>query len=170
MPSLASQSRCWQQGGRDEMDKGREPILEYHQPIKVFNGKDDMRKDGTDECFVVDAGARYGLHPSWRLAESFARFDLYEAEPIEAERLTRKYANRSNLSIHQVALAEGPGELEFELRRHRALSSSFQMAEEAVDEEDKSDQFAAVATFTVRADSLDRIYPETDVHFLKLDV
>ena len=129
-----------------------------------------MCKTHTAECFVVDAGARYGLHPTWQLAEHVGLFDLYEADPLEAERLIRKYAGRPNVSIHQVALAEGPGELEFELRHHRALSSSFQMAKEAVDGEYKSDQFTAIESITVRADSLDRIYPETDVHFLKLDV
>jgi len=129
-----------------------------------------MVSTGRDDCYVVDAGARYGLHPSWRLAEGFARFDLYEAEPLEADRLRVKYSDVDNINIHQIALDESARVLEFELRNHRALSSIYPLADEAIAAHYKSGEFHSEEKFSVQAEALDNLYPSTNVHFLKLDV
>jgi len=125
---------------------------------------------GSTNCVVVDAGARYGLHPNWRLAEGFAHFHLYEAEPVEAARLSRKYVNSPNVTVRQLALGAEIGDLTFGVRRHRALSSQYSLATEAIRENYKSDEFEEIETISVPVDTLDHLYPSTDVHFLKLDV
>ena len=40
-------------------------------------------------CVVVDAGARYGLHPSWAELRGIAEFHLFEMDADEADRLAR---------------------------------------------------------------------------------
>jgi len=124
-----------------------------------------------DENFVVvDAGARYGLHPSWKPAEQIAQFHMFEAEPVEAARLTNKYAKAPNIHIYNMALDEKPGVLEFEVRQHRALTSTYQRSSEAIVENYLTDRFAVTDTFEVKAETLDNFFKERPVHFLKLDV
>lgn len=129
-----------------------------------------MSPCSSTSCVVVDAGARYGLHPTWQLAEHFARFDLYEPEPTEAARLARKYENSPNVSVRQLALGEQAGYLTFGIRRHKALSSKYGLSTEAIRENYKRDEFEEIEKITVPVNSLDQLYPSEEVHFLKLDV
>ena len=124
-----------------------------------------------DESFVVvDAGARYGLHPTWEPAAAMAQFHLFEPEPVEAARLEEKYLLSPNIQIHNIALDQQPGELEFVLRQHRALTSTYQRLPAALAEDYMPERFASLDTFDVKAETLDNIFQRQPVHFLKLDV
>lgn len=57
---------------------------------------------------VVDAGGRYGIHPSWRGFEAPLDYRLFEPEPIEAERLSRKYAKHKSVTVLAQALGAIP--------------------------------------------------------------
>jgi FkbM family methyltransferase len=125
---------------------------------------------GSKSFVVVDAGARYGLHPSWEPAAGIAEFHLFEAEPVEAARLAEKYSLVPNIQIYNMALDEQPGILEFELRQHRALTSTYPYFSEEVAENYLTERFASLDTFEVKAETLDNLFKEHPVHFLKLDV
>ena len=74
-------------------------------------------------CLVIDAGARYGLHPSWRDARDLCEFHLFEPEPIEADRLKIRYKAFKNISVHPKALALQSGTETLILRAHLGLST-----------------------------------------------
>ncbi len=124
----------------------------------------------SESFVVVDAGARYGLHPSWEPAAAIAQFHLFEPEPVEAARLDDKYSGMPNIEIHNMALDQQPGVLKFELRQHRALTSTYQRSSEAIAENYMAERFASLDTFNVKAETLDNLFKEHPVHFLKLDV
>lgn len=57
---------------------------------------------------VVDAGARYGIHPSWRGFDAPLVYTMYEPEPEEAARLVAKYASRPEVTVRPCALGAVP--------------------------------------------------------------
>jgi FkbM family methyltransferase len=124
----------------------------------------------SESFVVVDAGARYGLHASWEPVAAIAQFHLFEPEPVEAARLDDKYSGRPNIKIHNMALDQQPGVLKFELRQHRALTSTYQRSSEAIAENYMAERFVSLDTFDVKAETLDNLFKEHPVHFLKLDV
>jgi hypothetical protein len=58
------------------------------------------------ECVVIDAGARYGLHPTRPSLERIAEFDLFEMDQVAADRLSGVYSDRSNVRAYATALYE----------------------------------------------------------------
>src|SRR5215216_6162189 len=96
------------------------------------------------ECVVVDAGARYGLHPTWSDLRNVASFHLFEIDQAEAERLTRKYQNDANVTVYPVGLYREDTTLTFTVSEHRALNSFFSANEEFLGRaEYMTDAFAA---------------------------
>lgn len=71
---------------------------------------------------VIDAGARYGLHPSLQFLAGRAQVDLVEPDPSEAARLLSQYEHVDGVRVHQVALGTVSGTQEFEITRHPGLS------------------------------------------------
>ena len=121
-------------------------------------------------CLVVDAGARYGLHPSWRAARDICEFHLFEPEPLEAERLKIRYQNSANISVHAKALAANSDIRRLIVRSHRGLSNldTFE-----IDIYKKHPDFQSSATETHKVDvdavSVDEFFKNQRVDFLKLD-
>lgn len=74
---------------------------------------------------VIDAGGRYGLHPTWKPFTGELDYYSFEPDPEEARRLKAKYAHRANeIKIIDRAVAEKDGKLKIALFRNRAMSSS----------------------------------------------
>ncbi len=74
---------------------------------------------------VLDAGGRYGLHPTWKPFRGELLYTLFEPEPQEAARLERKYAFRSaEVIVESMALGERSGTVTLNVFRNRAMSSS----------------------------------------------
>ena len=121
-------------------------------------------------CLVVDAGARYGLHPSWRDARDLCEFHLFEPEPIEANRLKIRYQNAPNISVHAKALAAKSEIRRLTVRSHLGLSNldTFDMDLSMMHPDFKS---SAVETNKVDVDavSIDEFFTDARVDFLKLD-
>lgn len=57
----------------------------------------------TDPLVIVDIGARYGIHPSWRYLSKDAIFHLVEADYDESIRLKFKYRSDKNIIVHNCA-------------------------------------------------------------------
>jgi FkbM family methyltransferase len=74
---------------------------------------------------VLDAGARYGLHPTWKPFTGEMNYYLFEADTYEAERLKVKYENRRNeIVVVGKAVAEKNGKLTLNLFHNRAMATT----------------------------------------------
>lgn len=77
------------------------------------------------EIAVLDAGGRYGLHPTWKSFTGELNYHLFEPDPIESARLKNKYERRAaEVKVIDQALAENSGSLTIHFFRNRAMSSS----------------------------------------------
>jgi FkbM family methyltransferase len=74
------------------------------------------------EILVLDVGARYGLHPTWKNLNAPAKFVLVEADPEECQRLQRRYRDRPSIEIHQIALGSHNGTADLLIRGNPAMS------------------------------------------------
>lgn len=82
---------------------------------------------------VIDAGGRFGLHPSWKLFKGELAYHLFEPDRAETSRLKAKYAARFNeVFIHDSALGENEGEIEINFLYNRAMSTSCQRHEDSI--------------------------------------
>jgi FkbM family methyltransferase len=71
---------------------------------------------------VMDVGARYGMHPSWRGYKGSMKYLMFEPDAVEASRL-RDNLDREVFEIFETALDNQEGERPFYLLKHRGLSS-----------------------------------------------
>jgi len=123
------------------------------------------------DCVVVDAGARYGLHPSWVDLRGLAEFHLFEMDEEEAARLTRKYQSDDRITIYPVALYSSDTTLTFRVSEHQALNSVFHSNEKLLqNNEYMLRDFAVTAERSTQARALDSLFAGREIHFLKLDV
>jgi FkbM family methyltransferase len=75
---------------------------------------------------VLDAGGRYGLHPTWKPFKGELNYFLFEPDHKEAARLTQKYAHRdTEIKIVDMALSDRVGKKRLFLFRNRAMSSCY---------------------------------------------
>jgi FkbM family methyltransferase len=122
-------------------------------------------------CVVIDAGARYGLHPTWADLRTVAQFHMFEMDKVEADRLAAKYKADSNIKIYPVALYSSDTTLKFTVTEHQALNSVMEMNSDLLKQHDYMQRdFTATAVREVEARSLDSLFKGQDVHFIKLDV
>ncbi|MBI2789647.1 MAG: FkbM family methyltransferase [Elusimicrobia bacterium] len=74
---------------------------------------------------VLDAGGRYGLHPSWKPFTGELEYYLFEPDPLESARLQKKYDRRSaEVKVIGQAVAEKDGKLTINFFKNRAMSSA----------------------------------------------
>ncbi len=71
---------------------------------------------------VIDAGARYGMHPSWRGFGAPLRYYAFEPDHQEAERL-RRQAQPPGFEVIDLGLASLEGERDLHITKHRGYSS-----------------------------------------------
>lgn len=122
-------------------------------------------------CVVIDAGARYGLHPSWADMRNLAEFHLFEMDEVEAERLARKYAKDKNITVYPIALHKENATLRFKVSAHQALNSLFSTNDDVLQKNEYMIRdFAVQDERTAQARSIDSMFEGKDVHFLKLDI
>jgi len=123
------------------------------------------------DCVVVDAGARYGLHPSWADLRGLAEFHLFEMDEEEAARLEKKYAADERITVYPIALYSSDSTLTFRVSEHQALNSVFHSNEKLLQSNDYMlRDFAVTAERTTQARALDSLFSDREIHFMKLDV
>ncbi len=123
------------------------------------------------DCVVVDAGARYGLHPSWAELRGIAEFHLFEMDEDEAARLTTKYQADDKITVYPIALYSSDATLKFSVSEHQALNSVFRSNTALLQSNDYMlRDFAVTAERSTQARALDSLFADRDIHFLKLDV
>ena len=122
-------------------------------------------------CVVVDAGARYGLHPSWAELRGLVDFHLFEMDADEALRLQRKYENDPRITVYPVALYSSDTTLHYRVSEHHALNSVFETNDDLLRENEYLVRdFTAIEERAVAARTIDSQFSGREVHFLKLDI
>jgi FkbM family methyltransferase len=122
------------------------------------------------ECIVVDAGSRYGLHPTWTELRGIATFHLFEMDGHEAARLSQKYQHDNGIFVHPVALYSSDTDVDFHVCEHQALTSIFQSNAALLRQNDyKLREFQVTDAGHANARSIDSFFAGRAVHFLKLD-
>ncbi len=122
---------------------------------------------------VIDAGGRYGLHPTWKPFTGELQYFLFEPDPIESGRLEAKYKSRAGeIKVVSGALASVDGPLAIQMFRNRAMSSS--VARNPVSALFKGERLREVEildAITVNAHAIDAYCDRhgLSVDFLKLD-
>lgn len=71
---------------------------------------------------VIDAGARYGMHPSWKDFAGKLKYFAFEPDKKEAERLCKQKHN-PGFQIFDLGLDKTEGEKELRLAKHKGCSS-----------------------------------------------
>jgi FkbM family methyltransferase len=129
-----------------------------------------MKKNSID-CVVADAGARYGLHPSWGELRHLATFHLFEIDSKEAKRLKKKYIEDKNITVHHHGLYSETLKMICNIKEHRALTSLYETNNVFLDmNQYRPEQFKPIGKSEVFLKTIDSVFEEKDVHFLKLDV
>lgn len=78
---------------------------------------------------VIDAGARYGMHPSWQAFGAPLRYFAFEPDAEEARRLEGQ--RRDGFEVVRHALGRCAGERELRLTRHRGCSSFLEVDQDS---------------------------------------
>ena len=127
----------------------------------------------TVKTTVIDAGGRYGLHPTWKSFTGELAYYLFEPDSLECDRLITKYANRSDdVNILNLALDECDGVLEIDLFKNRAMSSSaVRNPISSLFRDERLQEVQIIDRIQVRSRSIDSFSNENklEVDFLKLD-
>jgi FkbM family methyltransferase len=122
---------------------------------------------------VLDAGARYGLHPTWKPFTGELLCFLFEPDPAEAARLADKYQARADeITVVAEALGIAAGTVELLLRRNLAMSSTLPRVEEsALFLSQRQDQVVVDRVISVPVSTIDEFCVEHGISmdFLKLD-
>jgi FkbM family methyltransferase len=83
-------------------------------------------RDSEVRTVVIDAGGRYGIHPTWRSFSGEMTYVMFEPDAAEAERLAAKYRKRSDtVRVVNKALGEEQGTATINVMKHHGLSSVF---------------------------------------------
>ena len=131
----------------------------------------NMKKINTQ---IIDAGGRFGLHPTWKDFTGEMRYYLFEPDKLEAERLMTKYAKRKDeIVIDKRALSNQPKKICLNMLENRAMSTAYKRPKEKeYFTENLSSQVNIVEKINVKATTIDKYCRENDisVDFLKLDV
>ncbi len=122
-------------------------------------------------CAVIDAGARYGLHPSWSDLRGLVDFHLFEMDADEAARLQRKYQSDERITVYPLALYSSNTTLTYRVSEHHALNSVFQSNDDLLRQNEYMlRDFAATAEREVEARTIDSLFAGRDIHFLNVDI
>ena len=100
---------------------------------------------------VVDAGSRYGIHPTWKPVQKIVNFKLFEVDPNECTRLRNKYSGMNNVEVFDLALASKSGDLQFTLREHRGLTSIYEVSDDVINNNYKSREFQESGKFVAKS-------------------
>ena len=123
------------------------------------------------KCTVIDAGSRYGLHPSWSDLRGLVDFHLFEMDKKEANRLEKKYEGDSSIKVYPLALhSELAGVKKFNISNHRGLNSLYDRNDQYLEREKYMvKEFNSMTKEETFTNTIDNIFKDIDIHFLKLD-
>ena len=125
------------------------------------------------KTIVLDAGGRYGLHPTWKPFTGEMEYYLFEPDPIECARLQKKYVHRPDeIRAIEDAVAENNGKLIINFFRNRAMSSSVvRNPVSSLFKDERLREVEVMESIEVNAVSIDSFCADNglSVDFLKID-
>ena len=84
-----------------------------------------METSEPTRTFVLDAGGRYGIHPTWKKFGGDLRYFLFEPDGAEATRLRSKYSKRPDVVVVDSALHDRPTSVKIHVLSHKGMSSLY---------------------------------------------
>lgn len=121
---------------------------------------------------MLDVGARYGLHPSWKNLEAPVEFVLVDADPAECSRLRKRYQGHPNVIVVEKALGDTDGMATLMVRSNPAMTGILQRnAISPLYSGSRLGQEAVVKTLTVEQQTMDSFlrHHGYSFDFVKLD-
>lgn len=85
-----------------------------------------MKKGLYSTTTVIDAGARYGIHPSWNNFKGDIMYYAFEPDKEEAQRLAKLNKDK-NYHMIDKALAKETGERDFFITKHKGYCSLLEL-------------------------------------------
>jgi FkbM family methyltransferase len=120
---------------------------------------------------VVDGGARYGLHPTWQPLKDLANFHLFDIDGDECNRLQKKYSGNKNIKIYNMGLYSEQATKVSRQCSHKAITTLCEVDNSQMKQINHVVDESQVETEgTIHVDTLDNIFQDKDVDFIKLDV
>jgi len=129
-------------------------------------------KSFTAKTVVLDAGGRYGLHPSWKPFKGELDYYLFEADQEEVVRLRKKYHNRPEIKPMPLALSDHNGTMKISFFRNLAMSSCVKRNPLSVSfTGERQREVEVIATKDVQAVTVDTFCQKNHLalDFLKID-
>ena len=118
---------------------------------------------------AVDAGARYGIHPSLDKLGKKCYFLLIEPETEEFERLIFKYRENSNVTVIDCGLGSENSDMLLEKTSHGALSSCYSIDKTSITQKNRQEQYHVKSRIPIRVRKLDELIDQK-IDFIKLDI
>lgn len=122
---------------------------------------------------VIDAGGRYGLHPTWKSFEGELAYYLFEPDAAECKRLKSKYLRRSDeVKIFNIALDENNGFVDINVFKNLAMSSSaVRNPISSLFKDERLREVEIIDRIKIQSRSIDSFSTENKlkIDFLKLD-
>ncbi len=122
---------------------------------------------------VLDIGARYGVHPSWKKFTGEKNFFLVEADPLEAKRLVKKYINEKDISILSCAVGKKNQLLTLNILKNPAMSSTLNRLDNSpLFWGERKNQKKIKKKIKIKSITLDQLIKTSKINFdfLKIDV
>ena len=125
------------------------------------------------KTIVIDAGGRYGVHPSWKSFDGELEYYLFEPDIDESRRLKKKYKNKKEIIVDSRALDDRNNFLELNILSNKAMSTSFSRSSKSeYFDGEKKDQTKIIEKRKVKTITLNNFCKNKKIKpdFLKLDV
>ncbi len=125
------------------------------------------------KTIVIDAGGRYGIHPSWKPFDGELEYYLFEPDIDEAKRLKEKYKYKKEVIVDNRALDDQSSFIELNILSNKAMSTSFRRSSKSeYFNGEKRSQTKIIEKRKVKAITLNDFCKNKTIKpdFLKLDV
>jgi len=138
-----------------------------------FSGDKEMKSNpllSYNPLYIVDVGARDGMHSRWNKFTSSYKGILFEPDPKEYKLLKSKCGK--NLIVLNSALSDSAGELDFHLCQKPGVSSVYWPNIDFLSKFPEVERFDVVKNIKVQADTLNNQLKKnniSDIDFMKID-
>ena len=138
-----------------------------------FSGDKQMKSNpllSNNPLYIVDVGARDGMHSRWNKFTSSYKGILFEPDPKEYKLLKSKCGK--NLIVLNSALSDSAGELDFHLCQKPGVSSVYWPNIDFLSKFPEVERFDVVKNIKVQADTLNNQLKKNnifDIDFMKID-
>jgi FkbM family methyltransferase len=132
-----------------------------------------MVKTNKKYTTVLDIGARYGIHPSWKNFSGEKKIILVEADPKEAKRLKLKFNKDKQINVFNEAIAGESKDLILNISNNPAMASFLKRRNVSpLFWGEKKSQQKIKSRIKIKSKTLDNFITKNrlEIDFLKIDV